>query len=186
MEEHRALQQQAVDAEAQAQRALMAGEDARDAFARAASLYRRSWDAAPPGAFGRLIGALKAAVIAGDAERTRELAAYVEREIPDPPSPPAHYALAIAALVAGRDFEARGHAEAMRAGGEPFRRAAEAIDALAAGDAGRYAAAVSAIVGDFEGRDEHLTGVAIADTAVMLERLAAARGIAAGPESPLM
>ena len=37
--------------------------------------------------------------------------------------------------------------------------------------------ALQAIVADFEGRDAHLTGVAIADTAVMLESLAARWGI---------
>jgi uncharacterized protein YbjT (DUF2867 family) len=74
----------------------------------------------------------------------------------------------------------------MREGSPPFARAAEAIDALAAGDAERYAGAVRAVVADFEGRGEHLTGVPIADTALMLERLAAARGLAAGVTSPLL
>jgi hypothetical protein len=45
--------------------------------------------------------------------------------------------------------------------------------------------AVAAIVADFESRSEHLTGVPIADTALMLERLAAERGIGAGLDSPL-
>jgi hypothetical protein len=45
---------------------------------------------------------------------------------------------------------------------------------------------VAAIVADFEGRDEHLTGVPIADTALMLERLAGARGLAAHPASALL
>ena len=65
-------------------------------------------------------------------------------------------------------------------------RAAAAIDALAAGDTAAYGDAVAAIVADFEGRDEHLTGVAIADTALMLERLAEARGMASRPSSPLL
>ena len=39
---------------------------------------------------------------------------------------------------------------------------------------------------DFAGRDAHLTGVAIADTAVMLEAFAAPRGMAANPPSPLL
>jgi hypothetical protein len=43
-----------------------------------------------------------------------------------------------------------------------------------------YREAVLAIVHDFEGREEHLTGVAFADTAAMLETLAAPRGLAAG------
>jgi hypothetical protein len=39
---------------------------------------------------------------------------------------------------------------------------------------------------DFAGRSEHLTGVAIADTAVMLEWLAAERDMAVKPSSPLV
>jgi hypothetical protein len=74
----------------------------------------------------------------------------------------------------------------MRTGSPPFVRAADAIDALVDRDGDRYAAALGTIVADFEGREEHLTGVPIADTALMLERLAAARGIACGPVSPLM
>ena len=74
----------------------------------------------------------------------------------------------------------------MREGSEAFGRAAEAIDALAAGDGERYAAAVRAIVSDFEQRSEHLTGVAFADTALMLERLAEPLGLAARPSSPVL
>ena len=74
----------------------------------------------------------------------------------------------------------------MREGSPAFGRAADAIEALADGDGERYAAAVRAIVADFEARDEHLTGVPIADTALMLERLAEHRGIAAHPASALL
>ena len=65
-------------------------------------------------------------------------------------------------------------------------RARRAIAALAARDGAAYAEALDAIVADFAGRDAHLTGVPIADTAVMLESLAAARGMAARPASPLL
>jgi len=41
-------------------------------------------------------------------------------------------------------------------------------------------------VRDFEQRTEHLTGVAIADTALMLERLAGDRGLRAGVRSALL
>jgi hypothetical protein len=72
------------------------------------------------------------------------------------------------------------------AGVEPFVRTADAIDALARGDGAAYAAAEAAIVADFEGREEHLTGVPIADTALMLERFAERRGLAAHPSSALL
>ena len=43
-----------------------------------------------------------------------------------------------------------------------------------------------AVISDFERRDVHLTGVAIADTALVLERLAAPRGLRQGARSPLL
>ena len=67
-----------------------------------------------------------------------------------------------------------------------LRRAADAIEALAAADRDAYTGAVHAIVADFETRESHLTGVPIADTALMFERLAERRGLAAAPESELL
>jgi hypothetical protein len=176
---------EAIAGEAVGHRALLAGDDeaARRALTSAAAAYRASWELAPPGSYGRLIGALKAAVLAGDADA---MAAYVREQVPAATSPPAAYALAIAALVAGDDAQAAETARTMREGSDPFVRAADAIAGLSAGDAPAYAAAVRAIVADFEGRDAHLTGVPIADTALMLERLAAPRGIAAAPASALL
>jgi hypothetical protein len=184
--EHRELQRAAVAVEADGQRALLAGDAdaAEHALREAARLYRESWELAPPDSFGRLIGMLKAAVIAGDAHAT---AAYVLAEVPaDAGSLPARYAVAIAALVTGDDARAAAAAEAMRGGGDAFARVADALAALVARDDAAYGAALRAIVADFEARDAHLTGVAIADTAVMLERLAAARGLSSGVTSPLL
>jgi len=42
------------------------------------------------------------------------------------------------------------------------------------------------LVDDFAAREAHLSGVAVADTALVLERLAAQRGLAAGIQSPLL
>jgi hypothetical protein len=184
MADHEELLREAIEAEGRAHRALLAGHDATDDFRAAAALYRESWEAAPPASYGRLIGMLKAAVLAGDA---REEAIYARGSLEDAAeSAPASYAFAIAALVQGFDDEAAAAAEAMRGGSDAMVRAADAIAAIAERDETAYAAAVRAIVSDFEGRDQHLTGVPIADTALMLERLAAARGMAAGVESPLL
>jgi hypothetical protein len=159
-------------------------ERARARLGEVAELYRRSWEAAPPRSFGRLIGMLKAAVLAGQGEGA---AAYVRGAIGAAgDSPSASYALALAALVEGDDELAARAAAAMRSGSEAFDRTAEAIVALAGGDGGRYEAALGAILADFEAREEHLTGVPIADTALVLERLAARRGLATAPRSPLM
>jgi hypothetical protein len=186
--EHRDALLEAIGLEGDAHRALLAGDaaTASERLRAAAARYRASWELAPPRSFGRLIGMLKALVIAGDDPRAE--AAYVREEVPeDDASPPAWYALAIAALVEGDDGLARRAAAGMRAAGvEPFERTADAIDALARRDGAAYAAASEAIVADFEGRDEHLTGVPIADTALMLERLAERRGLAAHPSSALL
>ena len=103
----------------------------------------------------------------------------------EPDSASSWYARGVAALVTGDDDLAIRAAAGMRDDSEAFSRAADALDALARRDAGAYASAVRSIVADFEARPDHLTGVPIADTALMLERLAAARGIEAGPESEL-
>ena len=166
-------------------RALLAGESERGRalLLEAADRYRASWELAPPRSFGRLVGMLKAAVIAGDAA---DAAAYARAAVPEADSPPSSYVRAIAALVEGDDAAAAGFTGGMRAGSDAFGRAADAISALAARDGEAYTAAVGAIVTDFEGRDEHLTGVPVADTALMLERLAEPRGLAAHPASALL
>ena len=74
----------------------------------------------------------------------------------------------------------------MLAGSEAFGRAAGAVVALARRDRQAYAGMLAAIVADFEAREEHLTGVPIADTALVLDRLAERRGMAAHPRSPLL
>jgi hypothetical protein len=183
---HLDLLREAIAAEAEGQRLLLDGDavGARELLDEASRLYRASWEVAPPQSYGRLIGMLKAAVIAGDATEEAAYARAVVPELPD--SPAGAYALAIAALVEGEDDLAAAAAARMRGASEPFARAADAVAALAARDGDAYAAAVRAIVSDFEGREEHLTGVPIADTALMLERLAERRGLAAHPASALL
>lgn len=186
MDDHAALLQEAIALERSAQQALLRGDAARsrELFAAVAQRYRASWEAAPPRSFGRLVGMLKASILAGDGGHD---AAEVRAALGDAcDSPPSCYALAVAALVQGDDALALRAAEGMRGGGDAFARTADAIAALATGDGEAYAAAVAAIVADFRARETHLTGVPIADTAVMLERLAAPRGLAARPASALM
>jgi hypothetical protein len=184
---HLELMARAIERDAEAQRALLAGdgEAARASFQAAAEQYRESWEAAPPRSYGRLIGMLKSAILAGGGG---EYVDYVERAVPDDEvtSPPAAYARALAALVAGADAAARDWAANMRGGPSAFGRTASAIAALAVRDRAAYSEALAAIVRDFEQRERHLTGVAIADTAVVLEQLAARRGVDAAVDSPLL
>lgn len=181
------LLRQAIGLDGAAQQALLRGDAARAAtlFRGAADVYRASWEAAPPRAYGRLVGLMKSSILWGDGGHD---AGYVRAALADDPrdSPAANYALAIAALAQGDDEAALPAIERMRAGDGAFDRTADAMAALVHGDAGAYAAALAAIVADFAAREAHLTGVAFADTAVMLERLAAPRGMAARPASSLM
>ena len=179
---HRDAMREAIAADGEAHRALLAGDDARPALRRAAERYRDSWEAAPPGSYGRLVGYAKASILAGE-----NPLAYVRDQLgPDDRSPPACWARALAYLADGNDARAARAAEGMYAGPDAFRRAADAITAMAAADRDAYAAAVQAIVDDFEGRQAHLSGVPIADTALVLERLAERRLMAAHPGSPLL
>jgi hypothetical protein len=186
-ERHRELLDAALMVEGDGHRALLAGD--RDLAAaklrEAAGLYRESWQAAPPRSYGRLVGMLKASVLAGDAA---EAARYVRAELGsgEPDSPASWYAVGIGALVEGDDALAERAAAGMEEGSDAFVRAARAIRGLARSDHDEYTAAERAIVADFESRDQHLTGVPIADTALMLERLAEPRGMSAAPESALL
>ncbi|HLI32403.1 MAG TPA: hypothetical protein VKU89_06675 [Solirubrobacteraceae bacterium] len=177
----------ALELERTAQRALLEGcrERAQRLFGEAAARYRASWELASPTSYGRLIGMQKAAILAGGGE---EQAPYVRSALAQLQelTPAAAYALAIADLLLDDDAGALARAKAMRAGGGAFERTAEAIEALAQGQAQRYEAAVRAIVADFESRREHLTGVAIADTALMLQELAARKAIRVDLQSDLV
>lgn len=179
----------AIERDGDAQRALLAGDQAGavEAFAEAADLYRSSWEQAPPSAYGRLVGMLKASVLAGQAG---EAASYAREALSDQDpvtaSATAAYARALAALVLDDDADARRWSKQTAAGGDAFERTAAAIAALAARDEQAYRDALTEIVRDFEERQSHLTGVAIADTGLMLERLAAQRGISSGIDSALL
>ncbi|HSD77896.1 MAG TPA: hypothetical protein VLA98_10840 [Solirubrobacteraceae bacterium] len=184
---HKQALLEALELEADGQRLLLAGDEAAaGALQRAVARYRASWELAPPASYGRLIGMLKAAVLAGGGE---DEARYARAAVEDDggASPPRAYALALAALVLGDDAAATAHAEGMRPGGDAFGRAADGIAAVAAGDADALGTTLAAIVADFEGRSDHLTGVPIADTALMLDRLWTRRGNASAlPASPLL
>ena len=187
--EHRDLMLAAIAAEGEAHAALLAGdtEEASAKYGRAVELYRASWALAPPKSYGRLVGLLKAAVLGGRADAAAD---EVRAQLADDPdaagSPVASYVLAVAALIKNDDDAVAPLAEVMEPRGGAFERTAAALSALAAGDGEAYAAAAAAIADDFAAREEHLTGIPIADTAIMLELIARERGLAAELDSPLM
>lgn len=175
-----------VTADGEAWRALAAGRpgEARRRLREAAGLYRRSYELAPPRSYGRVVAHLKSALIGGGPP---DAAAWARAALDDAcDSPTSCYALALARLAEGDDQGALAACEGMRAGDAAFGRAADAIAALARRDREAYAAALTAIVADFAARDAHLTGVAIADTALLMQALAAHRGMAVPPDPPLL
>jgi hypothetical protein len=158
-------------------------------FARSAERYRESFEHAPPESWGRLIGAVKSRVLAGDWEGASEDARWALAQGPaESSSPIGRYAATLAALVLADDAEAGRLAQNLRR--EPDDRfpspVADALAALAAGDAGRYGDAVRAVVESFEHRDEYLEEIPVADTVLVLEALAERRGVAAHPRSQLL
>lgn len=170
--------------------ALMAGRDdeARRWLDRAATRYRESLDGAPPGSWGRPIGAMKARLLAGDRDGAEDEArAALELGAAGSESPIGRYAAALALLVLDRDDEARVHADAVRIRDDFPQPVGDALAMLAAGtDAIGYVEAVEAVLESFEQRDEYLEDVAVADTVLALQALAEPRGLRAELESPLL
>ena len=168
---------------------LMQGRAAEAAgwFARSAERYRESWPDAPPASWGRLIGALKARVLARDWEGAETDARWaLEQDSAADGSPIGAYAAMLAHLILGQDTEAtqlRGALEDE----EAFPAAvAAALSAVARGHAEDYAVAVAAVLGSFEERDEYLEDIPVADTVIVLEALAERRGMATRLSSALL
>ncbi len=158
-------------------------------FARSAERFRESYADAPPGSWGRLIGAVKARLLAGDREGAEADAAWALDQGPaDGESPIGRYAAALALLVLGRNEEAAATAAPLvDAADDAFPRpVAESLAALAAGDGAAYQEAVARVLASFESRDEYLEGIPVADTVIVLQALAEQRGIAAELLSPLL
>jgi hypothetical protein len=168
---------------------LMAGlpEDASDWFVRAAERYRESIAHAPPGSWGRPIGAMKALVLAGDWPQAEEAARWaLELGVAESDSPIGRYAAALALLVLDRDHDAVIHADAARTSDGFPHDVGDALAFLAAGDLIGYTYAVESVLDSFESREEYLEDIPVADTVLVLQALAARRGIAAELSSPLL
>lgn len=172
----------ALAAEAEAYRLLLAGRPAQSELRVARDAYLESHGLTGASSWGRLLGALKMAILAGDGPETAAVAERAVVETEGVASPAAGYVRALAEAALGR----RPAVAPMLAAGEAFERTGRALAALADGDRAAYGAALAEIVADFEAREAFLTGVAIADTAVVLEVLAESRGLAASPDSALV
>jgi hypothetical protein len=169
---------------------LMEGraDEAREWLDRAAARWRESWEHAAPEAWGRPVGALKAELIAGRDAEVEELARWtLELGTATAESPIGRYAGCVALLALGRWPEARHVAESLRGRDDFPQPVADALATLSAEDVVGYAEAVEAVVESFETREEYLEDVAVADTALALQALAAKRGIVHDlPASPVL
>ena len=115
------------------------------------------------------------AILADDG--VAEVAAQALADADGVEGPAAGYARALAAVATG----AAPDTSEMLAAGDAFARTGQGAAGAADGDADGYRAALGEIMADFEARDQHLSGVAVADTAMVLERLAEPRGMAVHP-----
>ncbi len=156
----------------------MQEKDGAEWFRRSAGAYRESFALAPPGSWGRVVGAVKAGILAGSPRADAE---WALEQLPDAGSSTARYAEILARLALGED-------DPPSLTGDPGFPAdvAAALDALGRRDASAYCDAAASVLISFETRDEFLEDLPVADTVLVLELLAAQRGIAAGFRSALL
>ena len=168
---------------------LMLGrrEQAAEWLARAAERYRESFRDAPPGSWGRPIGAIKALVLADDWAGAEDAARWALETNPgEADSPIGRYAAALALLVLERDEEARLHADAVRIRDDFPSDVGDALAFLAGQDVMGYTTAIESVLKSFETREEYLEDLPVADTVLVLQALAERRHMAAGLNSPLL
>jgi hypothetical protein len=168
---------------------LMAGrgDEASVWFHRAAERYRESIADAPPGSWGRPIGAMKALVLADDWPAAEEAARWaLELGAAEAESPIGRYAAALALLVLGRDHDSVIHADTIRTTDGFPHEVGDALAFIAADDLVGYTFAVESVLESFETRHEYLEDIPVADTVLVLQALAARRGIAAELSSSLL
>jgi tetratricopeptide (TPR) repeat protein len=168
---------------------LMQGrpDEAADWFQQAAARYRESFAEAPPGSWGRPIGAIKSLVLAGDWPGAEEAARWaLDAGAREAQTPIGRYAAALAALVLGDDVRAREHADAIRTRDDFPQDVGDALAYLAAQDVVGYIEAIEDVLESFAAREDYLEDMPVADTVLVLQALARRRGIEAELSSPLL
>jgi hypothetical protein len=158
---------------------LMAGRADESAawLRRAAERYEQSWSGAPPDSWGRPIAAMKSLLLAGD-DATDAARWALDAGAGEAVSPIGAYAATLAHLVLNEDDGARLHGDALRTRDDFPQTVADAVVALATADPPSYRRAIEALLDDFEHRTDFLEDVPVADTVLVLQRLAADRGLA--------
>jgi hypothetical protein len=162
-------------------------DEAAEWFDRAARRYRESYEQAPPGSWGRPIGALKARILAGDWSGAEDEARWaLDEDAAESESPIGRYAATLALLTLGRDEDARPLADSIRERDDFPRDVADALATLSAEDVLGYTYAIESVLESFATREEYLEDLPVADTVIVLQALAERRGIAAELASPLL
>jgi len=162
-------------------------DEAGEWFHRAAARYRESFADAPPGSWGRPIGAVKSLVLAGDWASAEEAARWaLDAGAANSESPIGGYAAALALLVLGDDEHARVPADAIRIRDDFPADVGDALAYLAAHEVIGYTAAVESVLESFESRGEYLEDMPVADTVLVLQALAGRRGIEVELSSTLL
>ena len=162
--------------------ALMVGDrdDALRLLRRAADEYRVSWAAAPAASWGRPIAAMRCRLMACDeVGREVDAAATLAGGSGAATGSIAAYATTLALLSLRRDDEALPVARGLQGRDDFVPSVADALTALASGDAPGYAAASAAVIQSFEEREAFLEDTPVADTVLVLDALAAERGLSA-------
>jgi tetratricopeptide (TPR) repeat protein len=168
---------------------LMLGrrEEAAEWFGRAVHSYRESYADAPPGSWGRPIGAIKARILAGDWSGAEDAARWaLDENAAEADSAIGRYAGALALLALGRDEDARPVADSIRERDDFPRDVADALATLSAEDVLGYTFAIESVLESFVRRDEYLEDIPVADTVIVLQALAERRGMAVELASPLL
>jgi hypothetical protein len=157
---------------------LARDEEAGEWLDRAAARWRESWEHATPTSWGRPIGAIKAALIAGRDEAAADHARWaLELGSATAESPIGRYAGALGLLTLERWPEARHVAVSLRERDDFPHAVADALATIAAHDVVGYVEAIEAVVESFETREDYLEDAAVADTALALQALARKRQI---------
>ena len=160
---------------------------AREWFAKAVDRYRESFELAPPDSWGRPIAILKAWLLADEWNSAEADARWtLEQGAAQADSPIGQYAATLALLVLARDEEARVLADGLRTRDDFPAVVGDALALIAAEDPAGYIEAVETVLESFETREEYLEDLPVADTVIVLQRLAARRNMAAELTSQLL
>jgi hypothetical protein len=101
-------------------------------------------------------------------------------------SPIGQYAATLALLVLARDEDARVLADMLRTRDDFPAAVGDALAFIAAEDPVGYGEAVETVLESFETREDYLENLPVADTVIVLQRLAGRRNMGAELSSPLL